>query len=113
MTDLRDHDGRNAQQWHTEFTSRAFDAWATVHKIRVDFIRPGRPVENAFIESFNGRLREECLNQSYFLDMADVRLKLEIWQKDYNEVRPHSSLADLAPLEYARTLIGAQLAAEI
>jgi putative transposase len=63
---------------------------------------PGRPVENSYIESFNGRLRDECLNVETFFDLADVRDKLERWRQDYNQVRPHSASADRAPEEFAR-----------
>lgn len=93
----------------TEFTSRYFDAWAYFRKIQLDFIRPGKPVENAFIESFNGRLREECLSQHWFESLDEVRTVLHEWRTDYNETRPHSSLGDLAPAEYVgRLLAGAE-----
>jgi hypothetical protein len=78
------------------------DAWSYQHGVRLEFIRPGRPVENSYIESFNGRLRDECLNVEAFFDLADVRDKLERWRQDYNQVRPHSALADRAPEEFAR-----------
>ena len=94
----------------SEFTSRHFDAWAYFRKIDLDFIRPGKPVENAFIESFNGRLREECLSQSWFVDLGDVQAALAAWKEDYNVSRPHTSLGGLAPVEYvARLLAGAEL----
>jgi putative transposase len=63
--------------------------------VQLDFIRPGRPVENSYIESFNGRLRDEWLNVEVFFTLIDVREKLELWRQDYNQVRPHSSLHDL------------------
>ncbi len=69
----------------TEFTSRHFDSWAYFRSIAIDFIRPGRPVENAYIESFNGRLREECLSQHWFRDLAEARSILRAWRRDYNE----------------------------
>jgi putative transposase len=84
----------------SEFYSQAMDSWAYRHGIALDFIRPGKPVENAFIESFNGRLRDECLNTSLFLSLTDAREKLEAWRLDYNQRRPHSSLGDLTPAEY-------------
>jgi putative transposase len=90
----------------TEFTGRRFDAWAYRQGIRVDFIRPGRPVENAFIESFNGRLRDECLNTHWWHDLDEARRTLEDWRRDYNEMRPHSSLADLVPTVYVAALLG-------
>lgn len=78
-----------------EFAGRHFDAWAYKRGIRLDFIRPGRPVENAFIESFNGRLRDECLNAHWWHGLDEARRDLEDWRHDYNERRPHSSLADV------------------
>lgn len=85
----------------SEFASRSMDAWAYQHGIQLDFIRPGKPVENGFIESFNGRLRDECLNVEVFFTLEDVREKLARWQEDYNHVRPHSSLQDQAPASFA------------
>ena len=85
-----------------EFCSRAMDAWAYQTGVKLDFIRPGRPVENGFVESFNGRLRDECLNVNLFFSLPDVRDKLESWRHDYNTIRPHGSLGDLPPAEYAQ-----------
>jgi putative transposase len=85
-----------------EFTSKALDQWAYENGVRLDFIRPGRPVENAFIESFNASLRKECLNVHWFQTLEEARLEIEQWRREYNEDRPHSSLGDLTPLEYAR-----------
>jgi putative transposase len=76
----------------------------------MDLIRPGKPVENGYIESFNGRLRDECLNGEIFFDLADAREKLERWRRDYNEHRPHSVLADRTPADFARTLESRPLA---
>jgi putative transposase len=90
----------------TEFFSRAMDAWAHRHGVKLDFIRPGRPMENGFIESFNGKLRDECLNGELFSDLVDARRKLEAWRRDYNENRPHSSIGNLTPVEFARTVRG-------
>jgi len=70
--------------------------------VQLRFIRPGKPVDNAFIESFNGRLRDECLNTSLFVSIEDARRKLEAWRLDYNARRPHSSLGDRTPTEFAR-----------
>ena len=67
------------------------DAWAYAHDVRLDFIRPGKPVENAFIESFNGRLRDECLNSHVFASVAEAQAILDAWREDYNHVRPHSA----------------------
>ena len=85
----------------TEFASKAMDLWAYSNGVHLDFIRPRRPVENGYIESFNGRLRDECLNVEVFFSLADARRKLALWQHDYNHHRPHSALADRTPAEFA------------
>ncbi len=85
----------------SEFASRVRDVWAYRHGIQLDFIRPGKPVENGFIESFNGRLRDECLNVEVFFTLEDVRDKLAQWQADYNLLRPHSALQHQAPATFA------------
>jgi putative transposase len=87
-----------------EFAGQAMDAWAHRLGVKLDFIRPGRPVQNGYIESFNGRLRDECLNTEVFLNLADARGKIEGWRRDYNQHRPHSSLADRTPEEFARVV---------
>jgi putative transposase len=87
-----------------EFTGRALDEWAYRMGVKLHFIRPGKPTENAYVESFNGKFRDECLNEHWFLDLGDARIKIENWRVDYNEVRPHSSLGDLTPKEYLSTL---------
>ncbi|TJZ73214.1 transposase [Chitiniphilus eburneus] len=71
--------------------------------VKLQFIRPGKPVENAFIESFNGRLREECLNQSVFHNLIHARAMIESWRQDYNHVRPHSVLQYQTPMQYRET----------
>jgi putative transposase len=81
-----------------EFTSKALDAWAHRRGVELHLIRPGKPVENAFAESFNGRLREECLNQHVFTDLRAADELIRSWHRDYNEVRPHSSLGGLSPI---------------
>jgi len=86
----------------TEFTGRALEAWAMAHCVQLNFIRPGRPVENSYIESFNGRLRDEALNVEWFTSLEDARRKLAIWRRNYNHHRPHSSLNDQAPAEFAK-----------
>lgn len=88
----------------SEFAGQAMDAWAHQAGVKLDFIRPGRPVQNGYIESFNGRLRDECLNGEIFFGLADAREKLERWRRDYNQKRPHTALADRTPEEFARTL---------
>jgi putative transposase len=85
-----------------EFTSRCLDEWAYRNGVKLNFIRPGKPVENAFAESFIGRLRDECLNENWFISLKDARDIIERWRIDYNEGRPHTSLKGLTPLEYAR-----------
>lgn len=85
----------------SEFTSRAFDSWAYARGIKIEYIQPGKPVQNCFIESFNGTLRDECLNMHWFLSLADAKREIKAWRKDYNHVRPHSSLGRLTPAEYA------------
>ena len=84
----------------TEFQSRALEDWAYRRGVQLDFIRPGKPVENAFIESFNGRLRDECLNVHQFASLAEAQTIIEAWRLDYNQRRPHSSLGHLTPNEF-------------
>ena len=84
----------------TEFTSKALDHWAYKNSVHLDFIRPGRPVENGSIESFNGRLRDECLNTTWFRTLNDVRGTLATWREEYNCERPHSSLDYRTPQEF-------------
>ena len=84
-----------------EFTSRLLDQWAYLNGVELDFSRPGKPTDNAFIESFNGRFRQECLNESWFLSLEDAREKVETWRQHYNTERPHGALGNLAPVEFA------------
>jgi len=86
-----------------EFRSRALDAWAYQHHVLLHFIQPGKPVQNAYIESFNGRLRQECLNQHWFLSLSDARRTIEQWRIAYNTARPHRGLAGRTPLEAAES----------
>lgn len=83
-----------------EFISKELDLWAYSRGVKLEFSRPGKPTDNAFIESFNGRFREECLNQNWFLSLEDVQSKLDAWRADYNQVRPHSSLGYVSPEQY-------------
>jgi putative transposase len=85
-----------------EFISNALDQWAHSHEVRLHFIRPGHPVENAFIESFNGKFRDECLNTNWFHSLAEARETVAQWLEDYNQRRPHSSLGGLTPTEFER-----------
>ena len=86
-----------------EFRGRALAAWSEERGVRLEFIQPGKPVQNAYVESFNGRLRDECLNANWFTSLKDARRKIETWRQDYNQQRPHSSLDYLPPAEFART----------
>jgi putative transposase len=81
----------------SEFVSKEFDRWAYENGVTLDFSRPGKPTDNALIESFNGSFRDECLNTSWFLSVDDARKKIEAWRRDYNSFRPHTSLGDLTP----------------
>jgi len=85
-----------------EFTSRCFIGWAEQRGVPLIYIQPGKPVQNSYIESFNGRFRDECLNANWFENLADARRKIEAWRLDYNQARPHSSLAYRTPEEFAR-----------
>ena len=93
-----------------EFVSKALDRWAYSNSVTLDFSRPGKPTDNAFVESFNGRLRDECLNAHWFLSLADAKAKIEAWRRQYNESRPHTALGWLTPQEFA--LAAAQMATE-
>ena len=85
-----------------EFSGKTLDAWAYRQGIKLQFIRPGKPVENCFVESFNDKFRKECLNDNWFLSLREAQVRIEDWRKDYNEVRPHSTLDDLTPMEFIR-----------
>ena len=87
-----------------EFTSKALDQWAYENHVQLDFITPGRPMENGYIESFHGKFREECLNEHWFLTLDDARETIENWRIDYNQVRPHSALAYRTPEEFATAM---------
>jgi len=86
-----------------EFAGRYLDEWAYCNRVKLNFIRPGKPVENAFAESFIGRLRDECLNENWFISLRNARDIIETWRKDYNTVRPHTSLRGLTPSEYVES----------
>ena len=85
----------------TEFTSRVVDQWAYQNQVALHFIERGKPTQNAFIESFNGKFRDECLNQNWFVSLDDARRIIEAWRVDYNTERPHSSLGYRTPEEFA------------
>jgi putative transposase len=95
-----------------QFISRSLDLWAYFNGVKLDFSRPGKPTDNAVIESFNGRLRDECLNQHWFLSLDEAKRLTEAWREDYNRVRPHGALGNRTPAEFARPVAGhAQLPA--
>lgn len=85
-----------------EFISKALDRWAYDHGVTLDFSRPGKPTDNAYVESFNGRFRAECLDIHWFLSLPDARKKIADWRQEYHSTRPHTSLGFLSPSEYAR-----------
>lgn len=86
-----------------EFISKALDLWAYTNGVKLRFIQPGKPTQNAYIESFNGKFREECLNENVFVSLQNAQKIIETWRLDYNLERPHSSLNGMAPTEFART----------
>jgi len=86
----------------TEFTSQILDRWAYENGVQLHFITPGRPTENSYIESFNGKFWDECLNENWFLGLNDARGKIAAWKWDYNHVRPHSALGYLTPIEFVQ-----------
>jgi len=88
----------------TEFTSMAILRWSQDRQIDWHYIAPGKPMQNGFIESFNGNFRDECLNETLFSSLAEVRIRIGTWKDDYNDHRPHSSLGDLTPSEFASNL---------
>lgn len=88
----------------SEFISKVMDKWAYERGVELDFSRPGKPTDNAKVESFNGRFRQECLNLHWFLSLEDAKAKIEAWRRDYNEYRPHSALQWMTPAEFARQI---------
>lgn len=84
-----------------EFISKDLDLWAYCNQVELDFSRPGKPTDNAFIESFNSRFRQECLSSHWFLSLDDAKCKIYDWWEDYNKNRPHSSLGNLTPYEFS------------
>lgn len=88
-----------------EFTGRDLDSFTYQNGIKLDFIRPGKPVENAFIESFNGKFRDECLRGQWFVNLSEAKVRIEEWREEYNCDRPHSSLGNLTPNEFAAKFV--------
>jgi putative transposase len=89
-----------------EFAGKALDEWAYRRGVKLNFIHPGKPIENAFAESFNGRLKDKCLNTNWFLSLKHAREVIEAWRVDYDEVRPHGALKGKSPKEYAEAVAG-------
>lgn len=87
-----------------EFISRALEIWAEERGVKIEFIQPGKPVQNCYIESFNGRFRDECLNEHWFTSIGDAREIIAAWRTDYNEVREHGSLDGMTPVEFRRAM---------
>lgn len=85
----------------SEFISKVMDKWAYERSVELDFSRPGKPTDNAAVESFNGRLRQECLNANWFLSLANAQAKIDAWRQDYNENRPQPALQWVTPAEFA------------
>jgi putative transposase len=85
----------------SEFSGRVFDLWAYHHGVQIDFSRPGKPTDNAFVESFNGSLRDECLNANWFESIEEAKATIEAWRVEYNESRPHQALGHLTPREFS------------
>lgn len=91
-----------------EFAGRTLEAWAYAANVTLCFIRPGKPIENAYVESFNGKFRDECLNEHWFVSLADAQAQIEAWRVDYNTVRPHSALDNQTPQQFAASTEGAR-----
>jgi putative transposase len=87
-----------------EFTGRALDQWAQANGITLQLTQPGKPTQNAYIESFNGKFRDECLNEQWFTTLAHAQAVIAAWRRDYNEIRPHSSIGNRTPAAFAATL---------
>ena len=90
-----------------EFISKSLDLWAYWNGVKLDFSRPGKPTDNAFIESFNGKFRAECLNEHWFMSLDEAQRVFDLWREDYNRHRPHSSLGNRSPIEFAIFSAGA------
>ena len=87
-----------------EFAGKVMDRWAHEHGVVLQFIRPGKPVENAYCESFNGKFRDECLSTFWFTTLADAQREIEHWRREYNDVRPHKNLGRRTPTEFTKSL---------
>ena len=96
----------------SEFTSQVMDLWAYRNGVKIDFSRLGKPTDNAFVESFNGTFRSECLNIHWFMDLKEATHLIEAWRHEYHESRPHASLADRTPSEFASQYAASRVLAE-
>ena len=85
----------------SEFTSQMLDLWAYQNGVQIDFSRPGKPTDNAYVESFNGTFRAECLDVHWFATLTEAKQLIEAWRREYNESRPHRSLGEMTPYEFA------------
>ena len=83
-----------------EFAGHALDAWAFQRGVTLHFIQPGKPVQNAFVESFNGKFRDECLNEHWFVALLEAQVVIETWRREYNEERTHSTIGNMTPMEF-------------
>lgn len=97
----RGHPGRIVTDNGPEFTGKVLDRWAYEHRVKLEFIEPGKPVQNCYVESFNGTFRDDCLNEHWFVSLPEARALIEAWRIDYNTNRPHSSLGGRTPDEFA------------
>ena len=113
LTELRGRPGSLLTDNGPEFAGLALERWAHEHQVNHRFITPGKPSQNGYIESFNGKLRDECLNETEFLSVTHARDLLEAYREDYNHNRPHSSLADLTPAEFAEKIARAPMGAPV
>ena len=102
IADMRGYPGAIVSDNGPEFTSKAMDEWAYKNGINLCFIEPGKPTQNAYIESFNGKFRDECLNEELFFNLEDTIQQIELWRQDYNNNRPHSSLNNETPNAFAK-----------
>lgn len=100
IVDQRERPERLVSDNGPEFTGKAMDAWAYKHGVKLHFIQPGKPMQNGHVESFIGKLRDECLNEHWFIGLNDARRTVEAWRQDYNTQRPHSSLGNKTPEEF-------------
>src|SRR5262249_46029767 len=104
LVQLRGHPEVIVMDNGPQFVSHVVADWSIKMEVRLHFIRPGKPTENAFAESFNSIFRRECLNENWFIDMTDARQTIEAWRHRYNDQRPHGSLGNQTPTEYSRQL---------